>query len=315
MKKKTLSFVIPAMNEGETIRPLYLGITKEVAKIGYLYQIILIDDGSTDNTYQEMVKLYKHDHHVVVVKHRGNRGKSEALQNGFSYATGDIVFTMDADLQDDPKEIANFIRKINTGYDLVSGWKKIRHDPWHKVLPSRVLNNFLIPLLTNVKIHDTNCGFKAYTKELVTSLQLYGELYRFIPVLAQKNGFRISELVITHRQRKYGKSKFNWKRNIRGLLDLVTVSFISGFGNRPGHFFGTFGLLSFTAGFIIGLYITYLRITTGSIQYRHPLLFLGMLLMIVGIQLITSGLLAEMILSFKFDNKNSNNHIQVIHKS
>ena len=203
---------------------------------------------------------------------------------------------MDADLQDNPSQIPKFLKKIDQGYDLVSGWKKKRYDPLSKKIPSK-LGNMLASFLTEIKIHDLNCGFKAYKHEVVENLSLYGELYKYIPILAAKQNFRVTEIIINHRSRKYGKSKFGWERNIKGFLDLLTVVFLTGYLRRPGHFFGTLGILSFLGGFTIGLYITYLRITTGSIQYRHPLLFLGMLLMIVGIQLITTGLLAEMVIS------------------
>lgn len=295
MKKIKLSFVIPAKNEGQSVKPLYQEIIEVVKKITTNFEIIFIDDGSTDDTFEILKKLYRKDKHLKVIRMRGNFGKSAALQVGFDAALGDIIFTMDGDLQDDPKEIPNFIKKLDSGYDLVSGWKQQRFDPQvAKVIPSRIIN-FLTRFLTNVPIHDTNCGFKAYRREVVQNLNLYGELYRFIPVIAYKQNFEVGEVEVAHRKRLYGKTKFGWERGIKGILDLLTIIFLTGFIRRPGHFFGSLGLGSFFLGFLIGLYIAYLRITTGSIQSRHPLLFLGMLLMIIGVQLISTGLLAEMI--------------------
>lgn len=297
MRKEMISFIVPAKNEEKNVSLLYDELTKEIKKKKLSCEIIFIDDGSTDNTFKELLKLKRKDKKIRIIKHRGNWGKSVALQNGFNHAKGNIIFTLDADLQDDPKEIPNFLQKLDEGYDLVSGWKKVRHDPVTKVIPSRILN-FVASKITGVTVHDINCGFKAYRREVVENLNLYGEQYRFIPILAAKKNFKIAEIVVKHRARKHGKTKFGWERNIKGLLDLITVIFLTGYLRRPGHFFGTFGLISFSFGFLIGIYITYLRITTGTIQYRQPLLTLGILLMIAGIQLITTGLLAEMILSF-----------------
>ncbi len=295
MAKTYLSFIIPAKNEEDSLEILYREITEVTKKIKKTFEIIFIDDGSTDRTYIIMNKLHNKDSRVKAIRLRGNFGKSLALQTGFDYAQGEIVFTLDADLQDNPKEIPQFLKKIDEGYDLVSGWKKKRLDPSvSKVIPSRIIN-FLTRFLTGVKIHDTNCGFKAYRREVVKSLNLYGELYRFIPVFAAKQNFLVTEIPVEHRARKYGKTKFGWGRGIKGILDLLTILFLTGYVRRPGHFFGTLGLTSFSVGFLIGLYIAYLRFTTGSIQFRHPLLYLGILLMIIGIQLISTGLIAEMI--------------------
>lgn len=295
--KTNLSFVIPAKNEEGSVESLYQEIKAVVETLKRTFEVIFIDDGSTDSTFQKLEELHNKDSRVKVIKFRGNLGKSAALQVGFNQACGEIIFTMDADLQDNPQEISHFLSKLDEGYDLVSGWKKTRHDPSVKVIPSRILNNFLTPLLTGVKLHDINCGFKAYRQEVVRTLNLYGELYRFIPIFAVKQAFRVTEIPIEHRARKHGKSKFGWERNIKGFLDLVTIVFLTGYNRRPGHFFGTLGLTSFFFGFLIGLYITFLRLTTGNVQGRHPLLFLGMLLMLVGVQLVSTGLLAEMMLA------------------
>lgn len=294
MKKPKLSFVIPAKNEEGSVEILFQEILLSVKNLK-TFEIIFIDDGSTDNTFKVLKKLSKKDKRVRVISLRGNFGKSTALQVGFNCARGDIIFTMDADLQDNPREIPNFLKKIDSGYDLVSGWKRQRHDPQvQKVIPSRIIN-FLTRFLTGVPIHDTNCGFKAYRRIVVENLNLYGELYRFIPIIAHRQNFKVGEVEVLHRQRRHGKTKYGWGRGIKGILDLLTIIFLTGFIRRPGHFFGTLGIGSFSLGFLIGIYIAYLRITTGSTQARHPLLFLGMLLMIIGVQLISTGLLAEMI--------------------
>ena len=306
MNKPDLSFIIPAKDEQDSVKILSNEIVTIAKNLKKSFEIIFIDDGSTDNTFEKLKNLHKEDKRVKVISLRGNWGKSVALQVGFNKAKGDTIFTLDADLQDDPKEIPYFLEKLDKGYDLVSGWKKTRHDPWHKVMPSRFLN-FITTKLTGIKLHDINCGFKAYKREVIENLNLYGELYRFIPVFAYKQNFRVGEIIVEHRTRKHGKTKFGWERNIKGLLDLLTVVFLTGYLRRPGHFFGTLGLVSFFFGFLIGLYITYLRVTTGSIQFRHPLLFLGILLMIIGIQLITTGLLAEMIVSYN-QPKSSTKH-------
>lgn len=303
-----LSIIIPAKNEEQSIEKLYKEIIATVTKLNQSFEIIFVDDGSDDNTFAVCKKLNRIDKKVKVIKLRGNFGKSIALQIGFEHSKGRIIITMDADLQDDPKEIPDFLNKLNDGFDLVSGWKKVRHDPFSKTFPSKI-GNAVTRFLTGIKIHDLNCGFKAYRKVVTDNLSLYGELYKYIPVLAQKQNFKVGEIVISHRTRKFGKSKFGWERNIKGFLDMLTVIFLTGYLRQPGHFFGTLGLISFFFGFLIGLYITYLRISTGTIQYRHPLLFLGMLLMIVGVQLVSTGLLAEMITSFN-PTRNSKDFVE-----
>jgi len=311
MTGTNVSIVIPAKDEEGSIEPLCHAIVKELTKLNTGYEIIFVDDGSTDKTFDILSHLHKNNPKIKIIKLRGNFGKSIALQSGFKLAKGQVIITLDADLQDDPKEIPNFLAKINEGYDLVSGWKKERHDPLSKTLPSKI-GNFTTRFLTGIKIHDLNCGFKAYRKEVVNNLNLYGELYKYIPVLAEKQRFRVGEIIVTHHSRQFGKSKFGWGRNIKGFLDLLTVVFLTSYLSRPGHFFGTSGIISFLGGFIIGLYITYLRITTGTIQNRHPLLFLGMLLMIVGIQLVTTGLLAEMFVSFNQKSSLTSKYIKDI---
>lgn len=307
--KTRLSFVIPAKNEEKNLNILYGELLKVLGHLGKSFEIIFVDDGSVDRTFEVMRNLHQKDKRVKVIKLRGWFGKSTALQIGFEHASGEIIFTMDADLQDNPKEIPNFLKKLDQGYDMVSGWKKKRYDPISKTLPSKI-GNFFTRLLTGTKIHDLNCGFKAYRKETTQNLNLYGELYRYIPVLAEKQNFVVGEIVVSHQPRKFGKSKFGWQRNIKGFLDMLTIVFLTGYLKRPAHFFGTLGLISFFFGFLIGVYITYLRLTTGSVQYRYPLLFLGMLLMIIGVQLVTTGLLAEMLLRINQKKSLKNNEIK-----
>lgn len=293
--RPVISFVIPAKNESQSLPILYREIVDVMKQISKNYEIIFVDDGSTDSTFENLRKIQKKHPRVRALRLRGNFGKSAALQEGFNVCKGKIILTLDGDLQDDPKEIPKFIKKINEGYDLVSGWKKKRYDSLTKVIPSRILN-FATSNITNVRLHDINCGFKAYRSEVIENLSLYGELYRFIPIIAAKQNFRVCEIEVKHRRRLFGKTKFGWDKNIKGMIDLVTIIFLTGYTSRPGHFFGTLGLLFFSSGFVIGLYITYLRVTTGTIQYRQPLLFLGILLLIIGIQFISTGLLAEMII-------------------
>ncbi len=309
MRKIDFSFIIPAKNEEKSVENLHHQIIKEVKKLRKSYELIFIDDGSTDKTFEVLKQIRKIDKNVKIIKFRGNFGKSIALQAGFNFSKGDLIFTMDADLQDDPREIPKFLKKMNEGYDLVSGWKKKRYDPSSKVIPSRIFN-FVISILTGIRVHDTNCGFKVYRKNVIDSLNLYGELYRFIPVIAVKQNFKFTEVVVSHKRREYGKTKFGWERNIKGFLDLITIVFLTGYMRRPGHFFGFFGLLCFSLGFTIETYIALLRIITGTIQYHYPLLFLGMLLMIVGIQLISTGLLAEMILASTYNKEIVDRYIE-----
>lgn len=292
-----ISIIIPAKNEQESIGLLYKELSGVIKKISKSYEIIFIDDGSTDNTFKIIKALAKKDSKIKAYKLRGNWGKSIGLSIGFQNAVGDIIFTMDGDLQDNPKEIPRFLKKLDEGYDLVSGWKKKRNDPIGKTLPSKVMNT-MVRYLTGVNIHDMNCGYKAYRKETVKNLNLQGDLYRFIPILAQKQNFKVGEIVVAHRARKFGKSKYGLGRFLSGWLDLLTVFFLVRYLRRPGHFFGFIGMILLTLGSVIGLYVTYLEITVGSIQFHYPLLFLGVMLIILGVNLVMTGLLAEMILNF-----------------
>ena len=294
--KPQLSFVIPVKDEERSIDLLAKEISETCKKIHKSFEIIFVDDGSTDNSLDVIKRLNKSDNSVKGIKHRRNFGKAAALTTGFQYTKADIVFSLDGDLQDNPSEIPSFLKKLNQGYDVVSGWKKKRLDPIGKTIPSKIFN-YITAKLTGVDIHDFNCGFKVYKRQVLENLNIYGELYRFIPALVHQRGYKVGEIIVKHRKRKYGKSKYGAERMLRGFLDLITVLFLGGYSTRPGHFFGLIGILFFIPGFLIGLYITYLRLTTGGIAYRYPLLFLGALLMIVGVQFISTGLLGEMFLN------------------
>ncbi len=241
---RTLSLVIPVFNEVESLAKLKDEIDAVGLSLNHGIEIIFVDDGSNDGSWEVIRTLAEADAHVHGIRFRRNFGKAAALEAGFRKITGDIVFTLDADLQDDPKEIPQFLAQLDSGYDLVSGFKQVRHDPWHKVFPSRVFN-WMISKITGVKLHDHNCGFKAYRAEVTREVRLYGELHRFVPVLAAARGFRISEIVVEHRSRKFGKSKFGAKRFLKGFLDLVQTAFITTFGWRPMHYFGTIATLLF----------------------------------------------------------------------
>lgn len=292
--QKEISIVIPAYNEAENL-PLLCGEIFAVLKnITDNYEIIIINDGSSDKTQEVIEKLFRENgNYLKGIQFRSNFGKASALKAGFTEASGKIIFTMDADLQDDPKEIPNFIIKINEGCDLVSGWKQNRKDSFIKNTSSKFFN-FVTSLFSKIKLHDFNCGFKAYKSEVAKSLDLYGQLHRYIPVIVKNNGYKIAEIPIHHRKRKFGKSKYGPVRFLNGFLDLLTVLVLTKYFKRPAHFFGGFGAIALGFGFTISLYITCLKLFTGSIQSRLPLLIAGILLVMVGVQLISLGLIGEM---------------------
>ena len=291
---KLLSIVIPVYNEKENIKDLYNEISPVLLNMNMGSEIIFVDDGSSDGSLELLTDLFEKHEDIKVVSFRRNFGKASALMAGFKETSGEIIVTMDGDLQDDPKEIPRFIEEIKKGLDLVSGWKFKRNDPVTKTIPSKFAN-MVISLFTRIKLHDLNCGFKAYRRDLVDELNIYGELHRFIPVLAAQRGFRIGEIKINHRPRTRGKSKYGVDRLIKGFIDFMTVLFITNFMQRPSHLFATTGIIFTAGGIAINAYITYLRISTGNIQNRFPLLMLGILLMTLGFQFVFTGLLAEMI--------------------
>ncbi len=258
------------------------------------FEIVFVDDGSSDGTWQKIESIHTKNKAVRGLRFRRNFGKSAALMAGFAEAHGAVIITMDGDLQDDPDEIPHFLAKIDDGFDMVSGWKKTRHDPIHKTLPSRVMN-WLAGELTGARVHDMNCGFKAYRRETALDLDLYGDLYRFIPAFAVARGWRLAEIPVKHHARRFGQSKYGFRRFITGWFDLLTVTFLTAYRSRPSHFFGVFGLALLLVGSGIDLYLMILRLATGSIQFKFPLLVFGTTLLLVGLQLILFGLLAELI--------------------
>ena len=299
--KSKISIVIPLLNERDSLVELHEKIVSVIKNLDFDYEIIFIDDGSEDNSATVIEEIHSLDQHVKMVQFSRNYGKSAGLSAGFTAAAGDIIVTMDADLQDDPKEIPNLLAKLNEGYDLVSGWKKNRRDPFSKRFFSKVYN-FFTSKLSGIKLHDFNCGLKAYRKNVIKSINVYGELHRYLPVIAFHHGFKVTEIPVTHHHRKYGKSKFGTARFTRGAFDLITIIFLTKYNKRPLHLFGILGSLSFFAGIIVSVVLTYQRIFHDQYLSNRPLLFLGILLIIVGIQFITLGLLGEMIAAQKQDS-------------
>lgn len=289
-----VSVVIPLLNERESIPELTDLLCRTLRGAGLRFEILFIDDGSTDDSWSAIRSLKPAHPEVVGIRFKKNYGKSAALAEGFRCARGKYVITMDADLQDDPAELPAMMKKLDEGFDMVSGWKKKRHDPLGKTIPSKFFN-FVTSRMTGIRLHDFNCGLKAYRREVIQDLNLYGELHRYIPVLAKWEGYsRITELIVQHHPRKYGYSKFGWSRFMRGFLDLVTVLFLSRYLRRPLHFFGFIGSICLLAGLGINGYLT-VEWFTGTPVGNRPILFLGVLLILVGIQIISTGLVGEML--------------------
>ncbi len=289
-----VSLVIPLLNEEESLRPLMQKI-REVFNQNHLsYEVIFIDDGSTDGSMKVLAELHATYIEVKVIQFRRNFGKAAAYTAAFKQARGTFVITMDADLQDDPAEIPNLLAKIHEGYDLVSGWKKKRFDPLGKTIPSRFFN-WVTGIVSGIDIHDFNCGLKAYRNEVVKDVRVFGELHRYIPVLAHLEGYRVGEIPVQHHARQFGITKYGWSRLLKGFLDLLTVMYIGKYMGRPLHLFGTLGLVFGLMGLLIDIYVASLWFQTGTIQNRHPLLTLGVLLTVLGVQIVCTGLLADMI--------------------
>ena len=287
-----ISIVIPVFNEAESIQELYSQIKKSL-KGQNEYEIIFIDDGSSDNSKKHINVIIDQDSNVRMISFYRNFGKSAALSEGFKYTSGDIIITMDADLQDDPNEITNLINKLDEGYDLVSGWKKKRYDPWTKTMPSKIFN-FVTRLLTGVKIHDFNCGLKAYRSSVVKSIEIFGGRHRYIPALAGQKNFSVSEIIVNHRPRIHGETKYGGSRIFHGFFDLLTILFLNKYTQQPLHFFGSIGLFTFTIGFIIELIVLYYKFALFEPFSKHiALLILGVIFIIIGIQFFSIGLLGE----------------------
>lgn len=302
LKFRKVSVVVPLLNEEESLKILANEINKSFVQLRMDYEIIFVDDGSTDKSLEIIKELSRLNKSIKYISFRKNYGKAAALQVGFQEATGDAVITMDADLQDDPAEIPNLLLKLNEGYDLVSGWKKKRLDPFIKKHTSKFFN-YVTGLMTGIKIHDFNCGLKAYKKDVVESFTLYGELHRYIPVLAHFRGFKVTEIAVKHHPRRYGKTKYGISRFFKGFVDLITVVFTTRYVKRPLHFFGLLGSLSAFLGVLLNLYLTYEWYFYNISLSKRPLLFLGMLLIIVGVQFFSIGLIGEILVYNKHDKE------------
>jgi glycosyltransferase involved in cell wall biosynthesis len=297
-----ISVVVPVMNEEQNVRPLYAKLSVQLNALGQNYEVIFVDDGSTDKTFAELKTL--HDAHpgiVRVVRFRRNFGKTPALVAGFSRCRGEVIFTMDGDLQDDPEEIPNFLKKLDEGYDLVSGWKYPRLDPITKTFPSRIFNG-MVSTMTGVHLHDINNGFKAYRREVIedSHMKLYGEFHRFVPVMAHWHGFSVTEIKVRHHPRKYGVSKFGARRFARGLIDLLNVLFLTTFLRTPLRFFAPLGFWTFLLGVLVDGFVVVRSFVSHLPIHNQPLLFVGILLMIFGVNFILTGLQSEMIRHYAF---------------
>jgi glycosyltransferase involved in cell wall biosynthesis len=290
-----ISVVVPLLNEEHSLDALYHELASTLDPREEPWEVVFVDDGSTDGSYGVLTRLHDETTNVVVVHLRRNFGKAAALQAGFLEARGDVIVTIDADLQDDPAEIPQLLAKLDEGFDLVSGWKSRRNDPWTRRLLSKVFNT-ANAVVSGVHLHDVNCGLKAYKAEVLRGMRLYGELHRFIPVLAAYRGFRVAEIPVNHRARQHGRSRYGLNRYLRGFFDLLSVTFMGRYRHRPLHLFGSVGLLMGAVGFVILAYLTIIWFTGEGIGHR-PLLTLGVLLIVVGIQLVSLGLLSELITS------------------
>ncbi len=304
-----LSLVIPVFNEKESLAALFTEFSEVARGLDVRIEVIFVDDGSNDGSWDVIRELAASDERVRGIRFRRNFGKAAALQAGFQIAGGGIVMTLDADLQDDPHEIPNFLAAIRGGLDVVSGWKKVRLDPWHKTFPSRVFNR-MVGWVTKVHLHDHNCGFKAYRAEVLRELNLYGEMHRFVPILAAGRGFKVGEIAIHHRPRKFGHSKYRWQRFVKGALDLVTVQFLTKFGRRPQHLLGSYGLLALVLG-LIGFCTLFVNLIVelissgsgfGALTQLYMLILSGGLVLF-GAQFLFTGLLAELVVARKMTDQ------------
>lgn len=291
---ESVSIVIPVYEEEESVGPLYKSVKEVMDGLKRPYEIVFVDDGSRDRTFSALEDMQKKDPNVVVVSFRRNFGQTAAMAAGFDYAKGDIIVTMDADLQNDPKDIPKLLESIR-GFDIVSGWRKERKDPFmSRRLPS-IIANYLISRTTGVYLHDYGCTLKAYRKEVIKDIRLYGEMHRFIPAIASWVGASITEVETTHHPRQFGKSKYGISRTVRVILDLITVKFLQSFSTKPIHAFGTPGLVIGALGFLLALYLSVEKIALGRDIGSRPLLLLAVLLIILGVQLVIMGLLGEML--------------------
>lgn len=289
---QSLTVLIPVMNEEGNLHDLYDALIPELDNTGLPFEVLFVDDGSQDKSWEIIQELNERDPRVVGLRHRRNFGKAQGLSHGFAAARGDVVITMDGDLQDDPQEISRFLELLHEGNDLVSGWKQRRQDPLGKTFPSKIFN-WTVRQSTGVQLHDFNCGFKAYRREVTQSIRLYGELHRFTPVLANAEGFRVAELPVAHHARKWGSSKYGWSRLTKGFLDLLTVIFITRYRQRPMHLFGLPGILFGVIGGLMGLWLAVEKFINNEAIGGRPLLMLAVLMIVIGTQFFGLGLLGE----------------------
>lgn len=300
-----LSIVIPVLNEAPALATLHRQLDAVAGQYGYDLDVVFVDDGSTDDSWRVIEQICEQDSRVRGICFRRNFGKAAALSAGVAAARGRLLMTMDADLQDDPREIPKFLAAMDQGYDVVSGWKKERHDPWHKVWPSRVFN-WMVSRFTGVRLHDHNCGFKCYRREVFDELHLYGELHRFVPVLAAARGWRVGEVPVNHRARQFGRSKYGWARIPKGLLDLLTVKFLTGYGQRPQHLLGMVGLSALTVGLLGILMLSFWwvlsRVLPGATPIhltQRALFFYCLGAALLGAQFTSVGFLAELMTALR----------------
>jgi glycosyltransferase involved in cell wall biosynthesis len=301
-----ISVVVPLYNEDESLPELCAWISRVMIENGYSWEVILVDDGSNDNSWEVIRSLQTSDSHIRGIRFRRNYGKSGALNVGFEACQGNVVITMDADLQDSPDEIPQLYSMIaEEGFDLVSGWKQKRFDPITKTLPTKLFN-WAARKMSGIYLHDFNCGLKAYKNDVVKSIEVYGEMHRYIPVLAKWAGFKkIGEKVVQHRARKYGVTKFGWERFVNGFLDLLSITFVSRFGKRPMHLFGLIGTLSFMIGFVIAAYLTFAKFAYQAYKMTdRPIFYFGLFFMVVGTQMFLAGFLGELISRNGHDRNN-----------
>jgi len=290
-----LSIVIPLYNEEENVKPLYEKLKAALDGAGREYEIIVVDDGSTDGSFEVLKRLHEDDERLKVIRFRRNFGQTAAFAAGFDRSQGEVAITLDADLQNDPADIPLLLEKIEEGYDVVSGWRLPRQDPFLTRRFPSMIANWLISQVTGVRLHDYGCSLKAYRREVVKNVQLYGELHRFIPAIANWMGVSVAEVPVRHYARRFGKSKYGLSRTARVLLDLLTVRFLLSYSTRPIHIFGGLGLISFVAGIGLGGYLSYVKFILGEKIGERPLLLLAILLMVMGVQLISMGLLGELV--------------------
>lgn len=304
-----LSIIIPVYNEEESVEPLVREIRSALVSMGKDYEIIVVDDGSTDGTYPILVRLHKTESGLKVIRFKRNFGQTAALAAGLAQARGEVIVPMDGDGQNDPKDIPVLLRHLERGFDLVNGWRFPRNDPfWTRRLPSQIANS-VISWLTQVKLHDYGCTLKVMRRDIAKGIKLYGEMHRFIPAMAFERGARIAEIQVHHRSRQWGRSKYGFNRTFRVILDLLTVKFLLSYATRPLHIFGIVGFMSGGLGFLIGLYLSVQKIFHGVEIGGRPLLLLGALLILIGVQFISMGLLGEMLARTYHESQNKPTYV------